>query len=87
MPNPSEPYQKESRFFFSVRMDQTSDKKKGITFCKVVKEGTIIKVDILNYIKSLNITWLRKVEIEDPKWKPILYACFPDIRHLASFRN
>ena len=44
-------------------------------------------VDIFNYIKALKITWLRKLETKDPKWKPILIACVPQFRHLASFGN
>ena len=41
----------------------------------------------LNYIKALTITWLIKLETKDPKWKPILFACFPQFRHLSSFGN
>ena len=44
-------------------------------------------VDIFNYIKALKITCLRKLETKDPKWKPILVACVPQFRHLASFGN
>ena len=39
----------------------------------------------LNYIKALKITCLIKLETKDPKWKPILFACFPQFRHLPSF--
>ena len=44
-------------------------------------------IDIFKYIKALKITWIRKLEIKDTKWKPILFACFPQLRNLSQFGN
>ena len=44
-------------------------------------------INIYNYVKALNIIWLRKLEVKDPKWKPLLFACFPQLCIIAVFGN
>ena len=44
-------------------------------------------IDIYNYVKALKITWLQKLDSKDSKWKPLLFACFPQLRNISLFGN
>ena len=77
LPNPSQSFQKElNRLLFQFVWNKKPDKIKIKTRCKHVKDGGMGMVNIFNDIKALKITWLRKLETKDPKWKPILMRVF-----------
>ena len=44
-------------------------------------------IKIYNYVKALKIIWIRKLEVKHPKWKPHLFACFPQLCNIAVFSN
>ena len=83
--NPSEPFLKElNKILLKFVWNQKQDRIKRITMCKPVKEGGLGMINIYNYVKALKITWL---EVKDPKWKPLLFACFPQLCNIAVFGN
>ena len=88
LPNPSEAFQNElHQILFKFVWNQKPDRIKRTTLCKSVNDGGLGMIDIFKYIKALKITWIRKLEIKDTKWKPILFACFPQLRNLSQFDN
>ena len=88
LPNPSKSFQNElNKLLFKFVWNQKPDRIKRKTLCKSVKEGGLGMIDIFNYIKALKITWIRKLETKDPKWKPILFASTPQLNNISVFGN
>ena len=73
LPTPSEQKLKEiDKMIFSFIWDDKPDRMKRDQIKRDYKDGGLKMVDIRTFIKSLKLSWIRRLLFEDKNWRNII---------------
>ena len=88
LPSPSDQTIKEiNKMLYSFLWDGKPDKMKRSLAKQKALNGGIAMIDVSLFDKALKLTWIRRLFIEESKWKIFIEGMHPNLTYIREFGN
>lgn len=86
LPQPSERIIKTlESMFYRFLWNNKPDKIKRQAICQPKENGGLAMINLRNYIKAIQLTWLRRFNVNNPRWKSIVNTLYGKVKYIQNF--